>query len=98
MFVLRRVQGMSMLPALRPGQIVLARKRLARISPGDIIIIRHDGLEKIKRVQRVSPGRVFVVGDNAAYSTDSREFGWLENEAVVGKVCWPVRRPAVKIA
>jgi len=87
-----------MLPALRPGQIVLARKRPARISLGDILIIRHDGLEKIKRVQRVSPGRVFVVGDNAAYSTDSREFGWLENRAIVGKVCWPVRRSPAKIA
>ena len=79
-----------MLPGLRPGQVVFAWRRPARIYPGDVLIIRHDGMEKIKRAARVEQARVFVVGDNLVMSTDSRHFGWIAREQVLGKVCWPL--------
>jgi nickel-type superoxide dismutase maturation protease len=98
MFVLRRIEGISMLPALHPGQVVLAWKRPSRIYPGDVVIFRHDGIEKIKRIQLVQADRLFVVGDNAAVSTDSRHFGWIARSQVLGKVCWHIGAPGRKIA
>ncbi len=85
LFLLRRVTGTSMLPALKPGTIVIAvRPRHIRV--GDIIIVVHDGLEKIKRITAIQDRHVFVQGDNAAASTDSRQFGWLPIEAVIANV------------
>lgn len=78
-----------MLPALRPGAIVLVRGKTDDIQPGDVIVIKHGGLEKVKRVQFVSGNRLFVIGDNQERSTDSRSFGWLYISAVKGRVIWP---------
>lgn len=89
MFLLRRVTGESMLPALRPGQLVVARSFFRGVRPGDIVIIRHDGLEKIKRVQKVRTREFYVVGDNSPQSTDSRSFGWLTQEQLLAKIIWP---------
>ena len=86
---MRRVAGESMLPALRPGGIVLAHAFFRTLRAGDVVIARHDGLEKIKRIRRIEPPRVFLVGDNPGRSTDSRQFGWLDERAVIGKVVWP---------
>jgi phage repressor protein C with HTH and peptisase S24 domain len=85
MFIIRRVHGDSMMPTLQPGKIVVALKwRSAQ--PGDIVVIKHGGIEKIKRVTRVRSGEVFVQGDNLARSTDSRTFGWLPVQSIEGKV------------
>ena len=78
-----------MLPGLRPDHIVVATGVFRRLAPEQVVIVRHDGLEKIKRIQQVRDGRVFVVGDNARASVDSRSFGWLPRQAVIAKVIWP---------
>jgi phage repressor protein C with HTH and peptisase S24 domain len=78
-----------MLPSLRPGAIVLVRGRTDNIQLGDVVVIKHGGLEKVKRVQFIGDGRLFVIGDNQERSTDSRSFGWLYVSAVKGKVVWP---------
>ena len=78
-----------MLPAFRPGTVVAAWTRPAHIMPGDIVIFRHDGKEKIKRIQAIKGDRMYVVGDHPAFSSDSREFGWINRSAVVAKVWWP---------
>lgn len=78
-----------MLPALQAGTIVVALKRPARIVPGAVVIVRHEGIEKIKRVHAVDSTRVYLIGDNLAASTDSRTFGWLHRDAVLGRVWWP---------
>jgi phage repressor protein C with HTH and peptisase S24 domain len=80
-----------MLPALGPGRIVIGVARSRQLRPGDIVIIHHNGLEKIKRIQKMRPGLVFVVGDNSARSTDSRTFGWLSVSAVRARIIWPRR-------
>jgi phage repressor protein C with HTH and peptisase S24 domain len=77
-----------MLPTFQPGQIV-ALVRPQRVSVGDIVMFSHDNIEKIKRVARLENGRLYVLGDNATVSTDSRSFGWIGAETVIGKVVWP---------
>ena len=88
LFLIRRVVGGSMLPHLVPGRIVLAC-RFRRLKSGDVVILLHDGLEKIKRVSSVDQDKVYVLGDNSAASTDSRQFGWVERQYVIGRVLWP---------
>lgn len=76
-----------MLPAYRPGQIVVAiRKRPRR---GDVVVFTHQNLEKMKRVHEVRNAELYLLGDNPGESTDSRSFGWLPIEAVHAVVVWP---------
>jgi nickel-type superoxide dismutase maturation protease len=91
------VMGESMTPTLAAGDWVLAR-RTQDIQAGQIVVAaRPDrpGLEVIKRVESVEGSRVMLAGDNPSASTDSREFGPVAVEAVVGVVWlryWPLRR------
>lgn len=57
-----------------------------RLRPGHVVIFRHHSREKIKRITHIEKKRVFVVGDNDAASTDSREFGWISRDQILGKV------------
>jgi type IV secretory pathway protease TraF len=66
--------------------------------PGDIVVVRHEGLEKIKRIEQIDGVKLFIVGDNQAASTDSRHFGWIDRSAVVGKVIWPLLRPQTVVS
>jgi len=78
-----------MLPALRPGRVVIATSLFRRPDIGDVIIVEHQRLEKIKRVTKLRHNQVFVSGDNTLNSTDSRDFGWLPYSAIVAKIIWP---------
>ena len=88
LFMVRRIVGASMLPRFRPGRIVLGW-RARHVRTGDVVILMHDGLEKIKRVDRVKGDKLYVLGDNSAASTDSRHFGWLPVTSVKARVLWP---------
>lgn len=87
-FIVRQVQGDSMLPALHDGQLVVGRQT-HELRPGDVVIVSHDGLEKIKRIERQQGNLLYLLGDNAGASTDSRDFGWVQAQAIVAKVVWP---------
>ena len=89
MFVVRRVTGNSMLPRFIPGSIVIGVRFWMRLRPNAVVMIRHGGMEKMKRIAEVKDGRIYVLGDNPAASTDSRSFGWLPESSVMAKVVWP---------
>ena len=88
-FSLFVVAGDSMLPALRPGDCLLISRR-ARIASGDVVVVRRphiDGLLLVKRAVTREDGGWRVLSDNAAAGIDdSRAFGVLPDECVVGKV------------
>jgi hypothetical protein len=77
-----------MLPGLKPGQLVLASS-LVNPKIGCLIILKHDGLEKIKRLVKVSDHKIYVEGDNSLSSTDSRQFGWINKSTILASVIWP---------
>ncbi|MDB5181796.1 MAG: nickel-type superoxide dismutase maturation protease [Candidatus Saccharibacteria bacterium] len=89
MFLIRHIVGVSMLPALKPDSVVVATRVYRTLKAGDVVILDHEGIEKVKRITRVAIDKIFLEGDNSAYSTDSRHFGWLESRTVRGKVIWP---------
>lgn len=88
-FLIRRVTGHSMLPTLSPGTLVIALKWLRKPVVGKVVIIDHEGKEKIKRINAIKDNQIFVVGDHEIASTDSRHFGLLENDIIKGRVIWP---------
>ena len=78
-----------MAPRLRPGMLVVATGCYSKVQVGDIVIISHDGLEKIKRISDIKDDKIYILGDNLDASTDSRHFGWLARSSVLAKVIWP---------
>lgn len=78
-----------MTPTLKPERLVLATGYFRSLAPEQIVVIHHQGLDKIKRIQKIQAGRIFVIGDNPRASLDSRSFGWLPLDRVVGRVIWP---------
>ena len=88
LFMIRRIVGGSMLPHLTPGKIVFGW-RPRRLKIGDVIILAHDGLEKIKRIDRIDGDELYVLGDNLSESKDSRQFGTITRAHVLARVVWP---------
>jgi signal peptidase I len=86
-----------MLPAYRPGdRVVVSRLVYVLRSPriGDVVVLRDPEmpsrylLKRIAATTRNARGAACyeLLGDNAAYSRDSRAFGKLPRSAIVGKV------------
>ncbi|MDR0910512.1 MAG: signal peptidase I [Spirochaetaceae bacterium] len=67
----------------------------AKPAENDIIVfITPDGVDAIKRVVNVDDynGKFFAEGDNAKDSYDSRFYGSLQIDNILGKVIWPINR------
>ena len=81
------VYGNSMLPTLKPGRDVLVWCWFINPKVGDLVAIKVNGKEMVKRVRQISSDRrIFVEGDNKKMSTDSRKFGWIDRKNLLGKV------------
>jgi nickel-type superoxide dismutase maturation protease len=82
-----------MAPALRHGDQLLVR-RAVRARPGDVVVVSlPDGVLAVKRLRRPDDGAgLWVEGDNPYGSTDSRTFGSLPSDALLGVAMarlWP---------
>ncbi len=88
------VTGASMAPAFFAGDHLLIRRRSRWPEVGEVVVVAdpRSGEPILKRVQQVGPDGIDVRGDNSAASTDSRHFGVLPHEAVLGTVIRRYRR------
>ncbi len=91
-----RVVGKSMVPTLQPGDHVLVDQS-GSIIDGAIVVARHpttvDQLV-VKRVMTINgDGSVTLASDNPSEGTDSRTWGPLPAEEVVGTVTWVFGKP-----
>ncbi len=96
------VEGSSMNPGYKEGDRLLISPILLRFSPpteGDVVVIQHpkkSNKQLLKRVIGVPGDRVegvelgqeeyFVLGDNKGKSEDSRHFGKIMRNQILGKV------------
>ena len=83
------VEGDSMLPTLADGDKVLIDAK-GYLAVGDVVMAQHPYKSDVKIIKRVSDiaddGRLTLTGDNPAESTDSRAFGTVSLESIIGKV------------
>lgn len=88
------VKGKSMYPEYRQGDWVLVNRLAYFFSspePGDDVVFHHpvkDDMKLIKRIDRVSGSRCYVRGCNDDFSTDSRDFGPVDQSDIVGKIVY----------
>jgi signal peptidase I len=94
-FAFYHIPSESMNPTLQTGDVVLIdtwiyNKSLPKTN--DILIIKRSptGLVLAKRLKDirklVGQTELYIVGDNQNYSIDSRRFGWITDEYLIGKV------------
>ncbi len=88
-FIIRQALGKSMMPTIKPGKLLVASKN-TEVNIGDVVILNFDDHEIVKRVKYTKGSKIYVLGDNSEYSTDSRTFGWLNKNQIKGKIIWPL--------
>ena len=88
-----RVTGLSMTPLLQPGDEILIDLRAYQRShpnPNDIVVARRPDRLDLRIIKRVAyvleDGSCFLRGDNSQESADSRTFGWVSPENILGQV------------
>ncbi|GAA3198364.1 S24 family peptidase [Actinocorallia longicatena] len=90
-----RVEGLSMLPALRPGDRLLVGP--GRVRAGDLVVARHGDLLVVKRAAFRQDGGWWLESDNqrAPGRRDSWDFGAVPDDRILGRVLfryWPLSR------
>lgn len=83
------VSGNSMFPTLRSGQDVLCfhwAYIFSKPKGGDIVVVRVNGRDMVKRIQLCHGRGIIVIGDNEKESSDSRSFGAIDRSEIIGKV------------
>ncbi|MDR0389509.1 MAG: signal peptidase I [Spirochaetaceae bacterium] len=95
-------EGRSMLPAIRPGALLLINRaayglrfpwagryvlRWKQPETGDIVVFKTPlGQTAVKRCAAVEEEGVFALGDNTGESLDSRSYGFIQCDEILGKV------------
>lgn len=82
-----------MYPTFKENDVVLVNKLsyfFKNPDVDDIVVIyrkKHCVLKRVKKIKNVNGKFLFFVqGDNKKSSTDSRDFGWIRKDEIIGKV------------
>ena len=87
-----RVVGNSMEETISEGDLITYKKinpKKLGLVVGDIVVFSHPKIENkliIKRIYKIHQNKFDLRGDNSLSSTDSREWGLIELDLIVGKV------------
>ena len=94
-----KISDNSLLPEYQEGDYVLIAKIplfLDSVRRGDVVVFRHPlfGM-MIKKVSRVvgDGNQIYVIGTHEN-SVDSRQFGAVRKDTLIGKVIWHIGRPS----
>ncbi|WP_414477808.1 nickel-type superoxide dismutase maturation protease [Prochlorococcus sp. MIT 1223] len=87
-----RVKGISMLPTLKHGDLVIYKAININyindcLEKGSIVISKHPLKANyliVKRLERKEKDKYFIIGDNKDFSKDSRHFGFIQKQNLVG--------------
>ncbi len=90
MIIIRRITGYSMSPTLNNGVVAIFINK-KHLNVGDIVIAKVGQREVVKRISEIKKDKVFLIGDNLEHSTDSRDYGRLDTNCLMGKLIWPRR-------
>ena len=87
-----RVVGDSMEDTISEGDLITYKKinpKNFELEVGDIVVASHPKIKSkliIKRIYQIHQTKFDLRGDNSLSSTDSREWGFIELDLIVGKV------------
>ena len=84
-----RVVGSSMKPSVNDGDLVVYRPISSSLKEGQIVVIKHPEKKSkliIKRIHEMNLHGVDVRGDNHSLSVDSRQFGLISRDLIIGVV------------
>ena len=80
-----------MSPTFKEGDNVFYRKYAkskSNLQVGQVVIFLHPIQDRIqiKRIKKLKENCIEVIGDNSNYSADSKSFGFVQNEKIIGIV------------
>ena len=84
-----RVVGNSMEGTISEGDLVIFKTRNLNLEIGDIVVAFHPKIKSkliIKRIYKIYQNKFDLRGDNPLSSTDSREWGLIKLDLIIGKV------------
>ncbi len=87
-----RVVGNSMQDTISEGDLIIYKKinpKNSELGVGDIVVASHPKIKTkliVKRIYQIHQNKFDLRGDNSLSSTDSREWGLIELDLIVGKV------------
>lgn len=74
-------------PIIHGKDIVLVvDKSLVRLCIGDIVLFKKNNTQMVKRIKERKMNEFRVEGDNSSQSTDSRSFGPIRKDEIIGRV------------
>ncbi len=78
-----------MLPTLKNGDAVLVDPN-GEVEDGDIVLANHPFKQSVKMIKRIgeisADGKFSLTGDNLDESSDSRTFGAIPKNEILGKI------------
>ena len=96
-----KVSGSSMVPTFKDGDWLLVSWFPAGLTPlvaerilGKVVVVEREerpGIFLVKRLQKSHGGNFWVQGDNDE-STDSRTWGWIPGNEIVGVVRMRIKK------
>jgi phage repressor protein C with HTH and peptisase S24 domain len=88
-----KVTGNSLYPEYREGDyVMILTLPFLSFKRGDTIVFQHPNYgEMIKTIDRIDSDKIQVIGTHPS-SIDSRRFGPIDRNSVLGKVIWHIKK------